>query len=175
MIHLRRSLLDSMSNAPDSVQAFQHAIIRMLNTLLNENLFIPSAPSMIALRELQATLLTHACVGDSMRFVASGENPNYPLNTTHFPSSKSPSDSTADPSGPMQQPPHVSGAAADDPGVGTSTPSHVTSHVTQNLGNALDGNVDKRTPKPRRWVVSLWQTCQEVFKLVYASPSDLPI
>jgi len=33
---------------------------RMLNTLLNENLFIPSAPSMIALRELQATLLTHA-------------------------------------------------------------------------------------------------------------------
>jgi len=105
MIHLRRSLLDSMSNAPDSVQAFQHMIIRMLNTLLNENLFISSAPSMIALRELQATLLTHACVGDSMCFVASGKNPNYLLNTTHFPSSKSPSDPTADPSAMPPPPP----------------------------------------------------------------------
>ena len=144
MIHLRWSLLDSMSNAPDSVQAFRHTIIRMLNTLLNENLFIPSAPSMIALWELQATLLTHACVGDSMCFVASGENPNYPLNTTHFPSSKSPSDPTADPSGLMQQPPHMSRAAADDPGVGTSTPSHVTSHVTQ--------KTRKRSRWQHRWV-----------------------
>jgi len=49
MIHLRWSLLDSMRNAPDSIQAFQHMIICMLNTLLNENLFIPSTPSMIAL------------------------------------------------------------------------------------------------------------------------------
>jgi len=139
MIHLRRSLLDSMSNAPDSIQAFQHVIICMLNTLLNENLFIPSTPSMIALQELQATLLTHAHVGDSMRFVASGENPNYLLNTTHFPSSKSPSDPTADPSGPMQQPPHVSGALADDPGVGTSTPSHVIQKTR------------KRSRQQRRW------------------------
>ena len=94
-----------MSNAPDSVQAFQHAIIHMLNTLLNENLFIPSAPSMIALGELQTTLLTHARVGNSMRHVASCKNSNYLLNTSHFPLSKSLSDSIADPSGPMQQPP----------------------------------------------------------------------
>jgi len=131
MIHLRQSLLDSMSNAPDSIQAFQHAIIHMLNTLLNENLFIPSTPSMIALCELQATLLTHACIDDSMHYVASGENSNYPLNTTHFPSSKSPSDPITDPSGPMQQPSYMSGTVADNPGIDTSTPSHVTNHVTQ--------------------------------------------
>ena len=126
MIHLRWSLLDSMSNAPDSIQAFQHTIIRMLNTLLNENLFISSAPSMIAPCELQATLLTHAHIGNSMCYVASGENSNYPLNTTYFPSFKSPSDTIADPSGLMQQPPHMSRTAADDPGAGTSTLSHVT-------------------------------------------------
>jgi len=131
IIHLRQSLLNSMSNASDSIQVFQHVIIRMLSTLLNENLFIPSAPSMIALHELQATQLTHTYIGNSIRYVASGEYSNYLLNTTHFPSSKSPSDPIADPSGPMQQPPHVSGTVADDPGVGTSTPSHVTNHVTQ--------------------------------------------
>jgi len=66
-----------------------------------------------------------------MHYVASGENSNYPLNTTHFPSSKSPSDPIADPPGLMQQPPHVSGTVADDLGVDTSTPSHVTNHGTQ--------------------------------------------
>jgi len=58
IIHLCQALLHSMKSAPGSVEAFQHAIICMLNTLLNENLFI-TMPSMKALRDLQATLLTH--------------------------------------------------------------------------------------------------------------------
>jgi len=45
MIHLHQTLLHSMNRVPDSLEAFQHAIICMLNTLLNENLFIPTMPS----------------------------------------------------------------------------------------------------------------------------------
>ena len=72
MIHLRQVLLHSMKSAPGSVEAFQHAIIHMLNTLLNENLFITTMLSMKALRDLQATLLTHQHVGSSMRHEAEG-------------------------------------------------------------------------------------------------------
>ena len=63
MIHLCQMLLHSMNRAPDSIEAFQHAIICMLNTILNENLFIPTMPSMNALWDLQATLLTHQHIG----------------------------------------------------------------------------------------------------------------
>jgi len=137
MIHLRQALLHSMKSAPGSVEAFQHAIIHMLNTLLNENLFITTMSSMKALRDLQATLLTHQRVGSSMRGVASGGNSKHPLNTTHSPSNKSQSDPNPNPSSPMQQPPHVNGVAADDLGIGSSNLSHVTSekigdHTTQN-------------------------------------------
>jgi len=141
MIYLCQTLLYSINRALDSVEAFQHAIIRMLNTLLNENLFIPTMPSMNALRELQAMLLTHPRVGSSMCGVASGGDSKYPLNTMTHHMQNSPASSAHDPpnlnpSSPMQQPPHVSRVVADNLGVGTSTSSHVTSekigdHMTQ--------------------------------------------
>ena len=136
MIHLHQMLLYSINRAPDSVKAFQYAIIHMLNTLLNEKLFIPTMPSMNALRELQATLFTHPRVGSSMRGIASGGDSKYPLNTMAHHMQNSPVSSAHDPpnpnpSSPMQQPPHVSGVAADNLGVGTSTPSHVTSEKSE--------------------------------------------
>jgi len=63
-----------------------------------------------------------------MHYVASGENSNYPLNTTHFLLSQSPSDPIRS---DAAAPTYVNGTVADDPGVGTSTLSHVTIHVTQ--------------------------------------------
>jgi hypothetical protein len=136
-----------MNNAPDSVKAFQHAIIRMLSCLLNEDLFIPSIPSMDALRELQATLLTHGRVGVSMRHVASGGHSKHPLNTTHSPSTVSPSDPRSNPSGLTHRPPHVSGVEADDLGVGMSNPSHVTS---EKAGDHMTQKTRKRSRRQRR-------------------------
>lgn len=121
-----------MNNAPDSIKAFQHAIICMLSCLLNEDLFIPITPSMNALRELQATLLTHGHVDDSMHYVASGGHSKHPLNTTHFSSTVSSSDPNPNLPGLTQWPSHMSGVLAGGLGVGTFNPSHVTSdHMTQ--------------------------------------------
>ena len=87
---------------------------------------------MNALRDLQATLLTHQHIGSSMHGVASGGDSKHPLNTMvhhvqNLPVSFARDPSNPNPSSPMQQPPHMSGVAADDLGVGTSNPSHVTS------------------------------------------------
>jgi len=145
MIHICQALLQSMKSASGSVKAFQHVIIRMLNTLLNENLFITTMPSMKALRDLQATLLTHQHVGSSMCGVASGGNSKHPLNTTHSPSNKSQNDPNSNLSSPMQQPPHVSGVAADNLGVGSSNLSHMT-----NLPASWSHDATQKTRTPSR-------------------------
>jgi len=57
----------------------QIALIHILIYIINNDYFITTGLSMLALRELQATILSNPHVNRAMRHVAQGEDPCFPL------------------------------------------------------------------------------------------------
>jgi hypothetical protein len=123
---LRNAFMEHFRVAPESTTAIQCAMLRLLNRLLNDDLFVRSIDSLNALRELQATLITHPRVGGAIRGIIYTEEraSRYFSELQEDP----PIVQDPSPSGVHMQPPHVSGAACAQPAVveSTITESHVS-------------------------------------------------
>jgi len=130
-------------------QQLQIALIHILIYIIDNDYFITTGSSMLALWELQATILSNPHINQSMWRATQGRDPCFPLDPID-----SPLNPVAVPLAPSPGPPavpfhlrlswlpspHVSGIASDD----------VTSlDWTQTLGTTLDQPASVQKPKTK--------------------------
>ena len=135
-LRLYDSIRGSLEDSPESLNTIQCAMIRLLNRLLLDDIFINSVTSLNALRELQTSLLSHARIGPPMHHIVYSEDRALQYISELWPdlAPTIASHNLSPPSDDPMQPPHVSGVAeASSPEAGKTLLSHeITSRDPKN-------------------------------------------